>query len=91
MAKMKLYSTDPHLSPTMTTETPAVSVVLPTYNRGYCLRRAIDSVLAQTFADFELIVVDDGSTDDTRQVMQSYDDPRIIYVHNDSNKGSPRA
>jgi len=73
----------------MTPDIPAVSVVLPTYNRGYCLRRAIDSVLAQTFTDFELIVVDDGSTDDTREVMRSYDDPRIVYVHNDANKGQP--
>lgn len=89
MAKMKLYSMEPHLSPNLTTEIPAVSVVLPTYNRGYCLRRAVDSVLAQTFANFELIVIDDGSTDDTVQVIQSYDDPRIIYVQNESNRGQP--
>jgi glycosyltransferase involved in cell wall biosynthesis len=49
-----------------------VSVVLPTYNRAPTLERAIDSVLNQTFTDFELIVVDDGSTDETRSVLGQY-------------------
>ncbi|MBS0475546.1 MAG: glycosyltransferase family 2 protein [Proteobacteria bacterium] len=53
---------------------PAVSVVIPAYNAAWCVSRAIDSVLAQTFDDFELIVADDGSTDDTRVVLQSYGD-----------------
>lgn len=53
---------------------PAVSVVIPAYNAAWCVRRAIDSVLAQTFDDFELIVVDDGSTDDTRAVLETYGD-----------------
>lgn len=51
---------------------PSVSVIIPTYNRGWTLRAAIDSVLAQTYRDFELIVVDDGSTDDTAEILQSY-------------------
>lgn len=51
---------------------PVVSVVIPAYNAAWCVRKAIDSVLAQTFRDFELIVVDDGSTDDTPSVLASY-------------------
>lgn len=66
---------------------PAVSVVLPTYNRGYCIRRSVDSILNQTFRDFELIVVDDGSTDDTKDIMGTYGDPRLLYIHNADNRG----
>ena len=51
---------------------PNVSVIIPTYNRGWTLRAALDSVLSQTYRDFELIVVDDGSTDDTAKILQSY-------------------
>jgi glycosyltransferase involved in cell wall biosynthesis len=51
---------------------PTVSVVIPTYNRAHCVGEAIDSVLAQSYKDFELLVVDDGSNDDTQQVLDSY-------------------
>ena len=54
--------------------TPIISVVIPTYNRAHCLGDAIDSVLAQTFQDFELIVVDDGSTDGTEARIRAYGD-----------------
>jgi len=59
---------------------PLVSVVIPTYNRGWSLRESIDSVLNQTFRDFELIVVDDGSLDDTRKILEDYRG-RLIAVH----------
>lgn len=59
---------------------PEVSIVLPTYNRLPLLRKAIDSVLAQTFGDFELIVVDDGSTDATRDYLEAIGDARVRSV-----------
>lgn len=58
---------------------PVVSVVLITYNRADLLPHAIDSVLQQTYCDFELIVIDDGSTDNTAEVVGQYIDPRVIY------------
>jgi glycosyltransferase involved in cell wall biosynthesis len=54
------------------TPNPTVSVIIPTYNRAGMLKEAIDSVLAQDFTDFELIVVDDGSTDDTPRILRAY-------------------
>lgn len=61
-----------------------ISVVLPTYNRARCLSRAINSVLNQTYSDFELIVVDDGSTDNTRELVEGYSDPRIRYLYQEN-------
>lgn len=58
---------------------PKVSVIIPTYNRASLLRDAIDSVLHQTFTDLELVVVDDGSTDNTEEVLCSITDPRVRY------------
>ena len=57
---------------TARSKNPEVSVIIPTYNRGWIIKEAIDSVLAQDFRDFELIVVDDGSTDDTLRILDSY-------------------
>ncbi|MGM0591277.1 MAG: glycosyltransferase family 2 protein [Halobacteriota archaeon] len=65
-----------------------VSVVIPTYNRAELLPRAIDSVLEQTYTDLELIVVDDGSTDDTEAVVGAYDDDRLRYVPHETNRGA---
>lgn len=70
---------------------PPVSVILPVYNREHSVRRAIDSVLAQTMADFELIVVDDCSTDRSVEVVQAYDDPRIRLHRNPRNMGAAGA
>lgn len=61
-----------------------VTVAVSTRDRSQYLEDCIDSVLAQTFADFELIIVDDGSSDDTRAVVESYDDPRVIYVRQEA-------
>jgi len=59
---------------------PAVSVVLPVYNCPRYVGQAIDCVLAQTFTDFELIVIDDGSTDETPSVLKRYTDPRVRHM-----------
>ncbi|MBI2216288.1 MAG: glycosyltransferase [Candidatus Rokubacteria bacterium] len=59
---------------------PAVSVVVPTYNRAHVIVETLRSVRAQTFTDLELILVDDGSTDDTGERVQSLGDPRVRYV-----------
>jgi len=64
---------------------PAVSVIIPTYNRGWILREAIDSVLAQDFTDYEMLVVDDGSTDDTGEILDSYG--RDLIVLRQDNQG----
>lgn len=57
--------------------TPEVSIVLPTYGRLPLLRKAVASVIGQTFSDWELIVIDDGSTDGTREYLEAIDDPRV--------------
>jgi len=70
---------------------PKVSVVMPVYNGAKYLREAVDSVLAQTFSQFELIIVDDGSTDGTMEVLGAYSDPRIRLIRNDRNLGQAAA
>ncbi len=66
---------------------PLISVVMPAYNSGKYLRQAIDSILQQTLTDFEFIIINDGSSDDTEQIILSYSDPRIVYVKNEVNRG----
>ena len=65
---------------------PFFSVIIPSYNRGHIIVRAIESVLNQSYSDFEIIVVDDGSIDETRTVISSQNDPRISYLFQ-QNKG----
>lgn len=71
-------------------DTPLISVIVPTRDRAGVLVRAIDSVLAQTHAHLELLVVDDGSTDDTAAVVAAYDDERLRYLPQ-ANAGVSRA
>jgi len=74
--------------PLTQTKSPALSVVMPTYNGERFLREAVVSVLAQEFSDFELLVVDDGSTDGTAAVLQTFmADPRLRVLRNDVNLG----
>lgn len=66
---------------------PKVTVVIPTYNMAAFLETAIESVLCQTFEDFELLVLDNASTDGTPAVMVQYTDPRVSYRRNKQNLG----
>jgi len=68
-----------------------VSVVIPTHNRAHLLGRAVSSVLGQSYGNFELIVVDDASTDNTADVIRDFHDERIRYLRHDSNLGAPAA
>jgi len=70
---------------------PLVGIILPTRDRAYVLRQTLDGIRAQTFTDWELIVVDDGSTDGTREVVASYGDPRFVYLRNESPQGAAKA
>lgn len=65
---------------------PLVSVITPAYNHGRYIARCIQSVLAQTHTNWEMVIVDDGSTDDTAAVVSSFTDPRISYVYQ-KNRG----
>jgi len=70
---------------------PKFSVITATYNRCYVLWRAIQSVLAQTFPFFELLIVDDGSKDETEKLVKQFSDPRIRYFRLPKNKGASAA
>src|SRR5262245_47649967 len=69
---------------------PRISVCIPTYNTARYLPEAIESVLAQTYDDFELVICDNASTDATPQLCRRYDDPRVRYVRFDElvNQGN---
>ena len=68
---------------------PKVTAFIPVYNRERYAASAVDSILAQTYGDFELLVVDDGSTDRSVEILQSYTDSRMRVVQNDGNRGIP--
>jgi glycosyltransferase involved in cell wall biosynthesis len=65
---------------------PLVSIILPVYNNEKYVRYSIDSVLSQNHANWELLVVNDGSTDTSKEIIESYSDKRIIKIHQ-QNKG----
>jgi glycosyltransferase involved in cell wall biosynthesis len=71
---------------------PFFSIVIPTYNRAGKLKFTLDSVIAQTFTDFEVLVMDDGSTDNTETVVEAFHDPRIRYewAPNSGGPATPR-
>ncbi len=67
---------------------PVVSIIIPTYNRANLIGESISSVLNQTFKDFEVIIVDDGSVDNTESVVKSFNDARIKYIKCEKNRGA---
>ncbi len=69
---------------------PLISVVMTVFNAEKYLRAAIESVLSQTLTDFEFIIINDASTDGTKKIIQSYHDPRIVYVEHSVNYGASR-
>ena len=66
---------------------PRLSIVMPFYNTENFIKETIESLLNQTFKDFELIVVDDGSTDKSPEIISSFKDPRIKLIQNEQRKG----
>jgi len=75
------------LDKTLNTQLPAVSVVMSVYNGSKYLRDAIESILSQTFSDLEFIIINDGSVDDSENIINSFKDPRIVYINNEKNLG----
>ena len=68
--------------------TPRITIIIPTYNRGDTLLRAVNSIIHQTYQDWELLVVDDGSTDNTEAVLEGLHHPRITYERLKENRGA---
>lgn len=75
----------------MNKKPPQVSIILPTYNRAHLVGRSIQSILVQSYEDFELIVVDDASSDNTKEVVKGMHDPRIRYITYQVNRGASYA
>ncbi len=71
----------------MSTHVPCVTVAMPVYNGAATVERAIDSILQQTFTDFELVLIDDGCSDNTVDIVRSYTDPRIRLIVHETNQG----
>ena len=71
--------------------TPKVTVIITTYNRANLLPRAVESVLAQTYTDYEIVIVDDCSSDNTQEVIAGFDDPRIRSFRHERNRGQSAA
>src|ERR1700755_3473362 len=71
-----------------TAATPRVTVVMAVYNAAQFLREAVASVLDQTYCDFELIVVDDSSSDDSLSILETFEDPRMRIIRHQTNIGA---
>ena len=71
----------------MKVDAPVISVMMPVYNGERFLSKAIRSILRQSFEDFEFIIINDGSTDKTEEIIRSFNDPRIVYKKNGANLG----
>lgn len=69
-------------------EEKLVSIIMPSYNTGKFIKKTINSVIAQTYSNWELIIVDDCSTDNTDEIVKSINDNRIIYLKNETNSGA---
>ena len=74
----------------MSSNNPLVSVIIPTYNRADVIGRSIRSVLNQSHENFQMLIIDDGSTDSTEEVINSFDDDRIKYIYQ-KNQGANAA
>jgi glycosyltransferase involved in cell wall biosynthesis len=72
-------------------QNPFISIVMPTYNRSRLITRSIESVLRQSYRTFELIIVDDASTDDTESVVGAFSDERLRYIKHKKNRGANAA
>ena len=66
---------------------PKVSIVMPAYNAEKYINETIDSILKQSYKDFEFIIINDGSIDRTKEIISSYSDERIVYLENEKNSG----
>lgn len=66
---------------------PEITVLMPVYNGGKYLKNAIESILTQSFENFEFLIINDGSTDNSKEVINSYNDPRIVLINNKKNIG----
>jgi glycosyltransferase involved in cell wall biosynthesis len=82
-----MATANPSLSQQVAARAPAVTVLMPAYNAGSLLRQAVDSILAQTFTDFECLIIDDGSRDGSVEALQTIGDPRLRIVLNPRNLG----
>ncbi|MDJ0689881.1 MAG: glycosyltransferase family 2 protein [Xenococcaceae cyanobacterium MO_188.B32] len=72
-------------------EKPLVSVIIPTYNRGNLIGQTLDTVLGQSYQNLEIIIVDDGSTDNTEEVIKAIQDSRVRYINYQPNRGGSTA
>jgi glycosyltransferase involved in cell wall biosynthesis len=70
---------------------PLISIIMPTFNRAHTIKKSIDSVVLQSYKNWELIIIDDGSTDETEKLVSNYNEKRIFYYKQSLNQGAPVA